>query len=165
MDVLGTFLPAIVEATGGPQALTRYHAIAQHPLDGSDPATYAPHILHDRLDDAPPPHLLVQVAMADEVVDVSSGHTLARALDIPHMEPVAEAVPLLTVTDADPVQGNLEGRTAAFFQYATVTSGGQDVEATHIDTPFSVEYRRQTRQFLLDWLGGETPRVMNPYSR
>lgn len=165
MDVLGTFLPAIVEATGGQQALTRYHAIAQHPLDGSDPATYAPHILNDRFDDAPAPHLLVQVAMADEVVDVSAGHILARALDIPHMEPVAEEVSLLEVTDADPVRGNLDGRTAAFFQYATVTSSGADVPATHIDTPFSVEYRRQTRQFLLDWLAGDTPRVMNPYNR
>lgn len=163
MDVLDSFLPAITTAIGGPDALALYHGIAQHPIDPSDPGTFATHVLHDRWDDAPAPHVLMQVAMADEVVDPTAGHTLARALDIPHMQPVAQTVPLLPVVTDNPVQGNLNGSTAAFFQFSTVTYGGREQEATHVDTPFSTEYRLQTADFLQDWVNGDTPRVFNPY--
>jgi hypothetical protein len=97
------------------------------------------------------------------VVPKTSGAAMARALGLPHMQPVAESVPLLTEVDG-PLAGNgPDAATHAFFQFDRVTDGARTVPATHIATPTSPECQLQMERFLQGWLEEGTPEVINPY--
>lgn len=158
-DILGALV-------GSPERFDRLVPVAQHVVDPADSALWGAHLLQDRFDDGLPPSILMQVAMEDEVVPKTSGHALARAIGLPHMAPVAERVDTLTVTENNPVAGNLEGdRTAAFFQFDRVSTGRGRVEAaTHVGTPTSPEGELQMLEFLQSWLEEGTPVAVDPYA-
>ena len=154
----------IIALVGSRERFDRLTAVAQHVVDPVDPGVWATHVLRDRFDDAPAPSVLVQVGMADEVVPPSSGHALARALDLPHLEPVVETVPLLEVIDEEPVVANLEdGATGAFFQFDRVTRDGTTGPARHVATPTSVEGVLQIQTFLDTWIRDGEPQIIDPY--
>ena len=162
--LLDSYVELIEALVGSAERFDRLTAVAQHIIDPVDGGTYAPHVLHDRWDDGPAPHLLLQVAMDDDVVPRTSGYALARALDLPHMEPVAETVDLLEVTGADPVVDNLpDGTTAAFFQFDRVTVDGTVQPAAHVATPKSEEGTLQLQTLLSTWVQGGSVEIMDPY--
>ncbi len=163
-EQLEDYTDLIALLVGSVERFDRLTAVAQHIVDPVDSGTYAPHVLRDRWDGAPAPHLLVQVAMDDTVVPPSSGFALARALDIPHMEPVVETVELLTLTDDDPVVSNLpEDTTAAFFQFDRVTYNSTLQSAAHTATPKSEEGTLQWHTALSTWVRGDPVEIIDPY--
>jgi hypothetical protein len=162
LDDFGDLITALV---GSPENFDRLVTVAQHVIDPVDPGTWAAHVLEDRFDDAPAPHVLVQVGMYDDVVPPAAGHALARALDVPHLEPVAVEVPLLEVTDDAPLVANgAEGQTVALFQFDEVTQGGSVGPAYHIATPKSDEGKLQMLTFLETAVQDGTPTIIEPYA-
>lgn len=162
-DLVAILLPLIKDLLGSEEAFQQFLAVGQASVDAADPAVLAAHVLRDRFQgpDAAP-HLMLSVAEQDEVVPPTTGRHLARALGIPHVPPVRTPVPLLEVTDAAPVSGNVDGRTQGFFQYDRV-GGGAPEAAMHGNTPFSPEGRFQTKTFLEAWRDGDVPPIVDPY--
>ena len=162
--IVKIIVPFFYDVLGSPEAFERFLAVGQAALDGSDPATWAAHVLRDRLvgaEDAP--DLLLPVAMADEVVPPATGRALARSLLLPHVPPVAEAVPLLEVAPGAPLSGNLDGVTAGFFQFDRV--GGEDpVVAGHDNTPLSPEGTLQAVHFFQTWATDGRAEIVDPYA-
>lgn len=163
-DDVASFEPLLVTAVGSQERYDRLLAVIQHAVDPSDPGAWAQRVVHRRLDDAPRPHLLSQVGLYDDVVPAHTGYAFARALDLTHLAPVVEPVELLTVVEDAPLQGNLDGVTAGFFQFEQVTRDGATVEAQHGSTPQSVEGQLQMRTFVETWLTDSAPAVINPFA-
>ena len=132
-------------------------------MDGSDPASYAASVLQDRLDGATPPHLLLPVAIADDVVPPATGRALARALGLPHVAPVVEPVALVAPVMPAPASENIDGRTQGFFQFDRVTDGDVVELARHANTPLSPEATEVWSTFLGDWAQGRPPIIVDPY--
>lgn len=158
-SALGGLLGALEGLFGGPGEFAAMLAVVQSVLDRGDPASWGTRVLRDRPGGGVGPHLLLPVANEDEVVPPSSGRALARALELPHMQPVATAVaPLVPVTG--PLAGNLDGVTAGFFQFDRIED--PPVPATHI-AALSDEMMEQARHFVRTWLDDGTPEIVDPY--
>ena len=162
-EAITEFEAIIVTLVGTKERFDRLVPIAQHVIDPADSGTWSAHLLRDRWDDAPSPHLLLQVGLADEVVPKTSGAAMARALGLPHMMPVAESVALLDEVEGPLSANSTDGATHAFFQFDRVSDGGRTVPAEHIATPTSPECQLQMQQFLEGWLDDGAPTVVDPY--
>ncbi len=163
-SALSDFEAFIVTLVGSRERFDRLLPVAQHLVDPIDPGTWAAHLLTDRFDDAPAPHLMMHVAMEDEVVPISAGHALARALALPHLKHVQASVPLLTEVDG-PLAGNgVDGSTHAFFQFDRISSGSGSTTAGHTSTPKSLEGEVQLRTFVESWLTDGVPVAIDPYA-
>lgn len=143
---------------GGPDELNALMVVMQSVVDGGDPMTWGAHVLRDRPLGGEGPHLLLPLAMFDDVVPPSTGKALARALRAPQVMPVTEAVAPLPSIEA-PVTGNVDGRTVGYFQLDRI--GDPPQEAQH-GTPSSAEAMLQARHFLETWMTG-TPEIIDPY--
>ena len=162
---LGQYADLLFALVGSEERFDRLAVAAQHMVDPVDPGAWAPHLLHDRLDDQPAPHLLVQIGMYDDVVPPASGHALARAVGAPHLEPVVEPVDLLEVIPEGPVRANgPDGATTAFFQFDQVTRGGNVGPAYHVATPESDEGKLQLETFIDSYLEEGVPVILDPYA-
>lgn len=163
-EEIARYRPLIGNLVGSQERFDRLVPVAQHVIDAADPGTWAAHVLQDRFDGRPPPSVLANFGMDDQVVPPSAGRALARALGAPHLAPVQVPVDLVEVIDQAPVQGNRENgtRTAAFFQLSTVTYRGEVVPATHEETAKSDEVAAQIRAFLESWLAGRAPVIVRP---
>lgn len=162
---LGDYADLLFALVGSQERFDRLAVAAQHMIDPVDPGTWAPHLLHDRLDNTPAPHVLVQIGMHDDVVPPVTGNTLARAVGAPHLEPIVEEVPLLeTIAEGPVVANGPDGATAAFFQFDQVTRGGSVGPAYHVATPESEEGQLQLETFLQTYLREGTPVVIDPYA-
>ena len=162
---LGQYADLLVALVGSEERFDRLAVAAQHMVDPVDPGAWAPHLLQDRLDDQPAPHLLVQIGMYDDVVPPASGHALARAVGAPHLEPVVEPVDLLEVIPEGPVRANgPDGATTAFFQFDQVTRGGNVGPAYHVATPESDEGKLQLETFIDSYLEEGVPVILDPYA-
>ena len=165
MEMLADFRPIIDSLVGDPRYFDRLMPVAQHLVDASDPAAWAPYIIQERLDDRTPPSIMMVVGTADEIVPPSSGRTYARSINIPHLAPVVQPVELIDVIEDGPVVGNFAdgSRTAAYFQLDRVTRNGEVSPAEHTDTAKCDETAFMVRQFFGDWAAGDVPRISNPY--
>ena len=162
--ILGDFEDLISALVGSPENFDRLVTVAQHIVDPVDPGTWAAHVLRDRYDDAPAPHVLLQVGMYDDIVPPTAGHALARAFEAPHLAPVAVEVPLLEVVVDEPLSGNgASGETVALFQFDQVTQNGSVGPAYHVATPSSDEGRLQLQTFLETWATNGMPVIIDPY--
>ncbi len=173
-SVIGDFKAAIYALVGGKEVFDGITPLAQVLLDAADPGTYAPFVLGESHADlravreGEPLHLLMQMAMNDEVVPNSANHALARALHLPHLQAIAEETPLLNQVEG-PLQANVANvSTAALFQFDRVTTGAREITAsTHMNVPNGREGRYQSREFLKSWLDKDeiAPRIVDPYAR
>jgi hypothetical protein len=171
--VIGEFKPAIYALVGGEEIFNGITPLAQVLLDSADPGTFAPFLFselrHELIgeisdDELTPPHLLMQVAMNDEIVPNSANFALARALNLAHIESRIEPIPLLQGLEA-PVRANHNGRTAGVFQFDRVTVGPSRLAPSdHMNVPTGREGRYQARKFLESWLSEDVPVIVNPYS-
>ena len=183
LDICGGRLTSILDdsetlgvftAIGAPGAsdgdIKRFFAVAQVLIEAGDPVSYAPHVLEQRKLDAGTraPHMLLQIAIGDEVIPNSASWWLARSLGVPHIAPVHTSVPLVDLQPGDgPVYGNLLGgtTTGGLFQLDRVSYGdGKKPEAAgHQTTPGSSESITQAVTFLQSWNETGVARIINPY--
>ena len=157
-------LDAVLEfLIGPPDVFNRMLPVLQTGVDSSDPAVWATHVLHDRLDDLPIPDLLFPVCVEDDTVPPATAKALAHGLNIPHMTPVLDTVPMLEVQEG-PLHENLpSGATAAYFQFDRITRDGNVIPANHDNLPNSPEAIWMFQHFLETHLLGETE-IRDPYA-
>jgi len=161
------FKPILYNLLGGEAEYVRLLTVAQALVDAADSATYAAHVLDDRLIGAAP-DLLMHVAIEDDTVPPSSGKALARALGLPHVGTVFDPVRLLPTDSALPASANLAvsgggSVTAGFFQLNRVTSGDGATPATHGNVAFGPEGRLQLLHFLETWWDTGRAEILDAY--
>ena len=103
-------------------------------------------------------------AARDLIEELGPEAALARALALPHLEPIASPVEGL-ITTQTPVEGNGPGgdSTVGFFQYDRVSSRGGVRPANHNNIPGSPEGLRQLEAFLGGLPEGRPARIIDPY--
>ena len=94
VDSLDTVLEFLI---GPPDVFDRMLPVLQTGVDSSDPAIWATHVLRDRFDQHPIPDLLFPVCVEDDTVPPATAKALAHGLNIPHLKPVLDPVPMLEV--------------------------------------------------------------------
>ena len=144
---------------GSPERLERLLVAGQSGIDMADPAMWAARVTHDRISGDTAPHVLLSVTIHDEIVPLQSGMALARAFGLPQADPLLVEVPSLSSVDL-PTSGNLDGRTAVYAQFDTVTrDGGEPFAASHGDLPRSDEGIEQARAYWTSWRADAAPTV------
>lgn len=140
--------------------------VLQALIEPGDPINYAPHVLRDRFPNAGSrtPHVLFNAVIDDDTVVNAANHALARALGTPHLAPVVKPVGLVEVLESGPVSGNLDERTAAFFQFDRYTKGSGAIAATHDNVWDGPETKLQVTRFLETWRDGGAPEIVDPYA-
>lgn len=163
------FLPALYDFFGGEAMFYRLLTVLEPAMDLGDPAVWAAHTLRARPSGSPhAPNLLVELATHDETVPPINGRAFARALSAPLVGAERDPIALIPKEPALPVSGNItdeagDARTAGVFQYDRVTGSGGVEAATHNGTPGSPEESVQIKAFLLPWLDGGLPELVDPY--
>jgi hypothetical protein len=159
VDYLDSVLEALV---GPPDVFARLLPILQTAVDSSDPAIWGVNVMQERLDEEPIPDLLFPVCLNDDTVPPATAKALARSLDIPHLTPIFETVPMLEVQDG-PLQNNLpSGATGAYFQFDRITNNGEVIPSTHDNLPNSPEAVLMIQHFLQTHLEGSAE-IIDPY--
>lgn len=167
-SIIESFIPIIHQLVGGEEAFNTFTPLAQVLIDGADPGSFAPMVLHHRQDDAPAPHLLMQMAIDDETVPNPANRSLARGLGLPHIGPELQKVGLLELREA-PASLTLSheqgARTVGLFQYDRVSRASGEINpASHVNMPYGREASLQAQGFLIPWSEGEEPMIVDPYS-
>jgi hypothetical protein len=170
-DILqfGNFLEplvALLSPAGASEGdIIRLFPMLQTVVDRGDPVSYAPHVLRDRLIDGPTPDVLAGIVLDDEIVPEPTNFTLARALDLPHIQPVYRPVPLLELGDASPVRENMaEGVTAGLVQMDVIFENNQWRTATHNNISDSDVGAELWMRFMEGWLRDGSAEIVNPYT-
>ena len=157
------YMELLQQLAGGSSELQMVFSLLQTAIDPSDPTLYASHVLRDRVVDGTPPHMLLPVATLDEVVPFAAGQALARAYQMPHVEPVFVPVPGLPLAGASPVAENVDGRTVGYFQYDRITRNGEVRPSEHL-MPRSEEFGIQLLHLLDTWDTDDRPEIVDPYA-
>jgi len=159
------FKPALISLFGSEDVFEQLLAVAQSLVDPADPATFAAHVLANRVVGDSAPDVLLNVALEDDTVPPATGRTLARALGTPHLGPVFHPVAVIPKESELPVSGNVAGgsATAGYFQYDRVSTKSGSEKATHDNVPFSDEALLQERHFLETWLEVGMGEILDPY--
>jgi len=177
-------LPFITTIYGPKTRLDRWSpmiGLMQAVIDGADPLTYAPHILHDRFPGIGPRSVIALEVVGDQVLANSGTEALAQALGLDVLAPHLEPPPGLATIQA-PAAGNRDGQTAVLVQYAPATHGANwssesgtlrysPVPTPDGDTPYPLlpapidivnplyETLDQVAEILRSHQAGEPPRV------
>ena len=160
VEVLDDLLEVLI---GPPDVLNRLLPVFQTGVDASDPAVWATYVLENRLKDDVVPDVLFPVCVEDDTVPPATAKALAHGLNIPHLTPVLDTVPLLEIQEG-PLHANLpSGSTAAYFQFDRITDGEDVVATTHDNLPNSPEAIWMIQHFLSTHLAGETE-IKDPYA-
>ncbi len=164
-EIMSLFLVLLQSVVEDKSDADRLLPVAQTSIDPGDPATWGVYAMQQRLNDAPPPSLLMMMAYEDETIPTSATHALARAMNLPVVEPMV-VDPYIVGTVAPPVSSNLGAATGGLFQFDRVRQAEDaDIErAKHNTTPFSLEARYQAEHFFQTWLTNSTPEIINPYA-
>ena len=111
----------------------RFFPVLQTLLERGDAATYAPHVLEDRFDDADPPSVLAGIVLDDDTVPNVANYALMRAMDVPLVAELLRPEPGFDSAIAAPLSGNrADGtRTAGFLQFDLIREDGVIEAATH----------------------------------
>ena len=122
-------IPLVTQIYRTRGTLDRFHpmlAAMQAVFDGSDPMTFAPHVLRDRftVSGAPlgPRSVVAIEVIGDEIMANAGTSALATAFGLGVLTPDLEPPPGLAEV-ASPASGNVDGQTAILVQYAPATHG------------------------------------------
>ncbi len=115
----------------------RLLAAVQTAMDRGDAASYARHIVTDRLRRERTPSVLVSIVIDDEVVTNPSNYHFARAAGFALVPPELREGSGLALSDPLPLSGNVADgmATAAVMQADVIRENGQIVDATHGNFP------------------------------
>ena len=163
-EIMSLFLVLLQSLVEDKSDTDRLLPVAQTSIDAGDPATWGPHTIRERLDNATPPSVLMVMAYEDETIPISATHALTRALNIPVIAPVV-VDPLVVDVVSAPVKANLGAATAGLFQFDRVrqSEDAPPERAKHNTTPFSLEVRYQAAHFFRTWLETGTPEIIDPF--
>jgi hypothetical protein len=146
----------------------RFFPILQTVIDRGDAASYAPHVLADRLPGAgrSVPSVLVGVVLDDDTVPNVSNYALARAFPVDVVPPVLRPEPGLRMAPAAPVRGNIASgtATAGLLQFDVVRLPDGRVEtATHANVGASEVGVRAWLHFLETHWNEGLAEILDPY--
>jgi hypothetical protein len=156
-------------ATDGDVA--RFFPVLQTLLERGDSATWSPWLLGAAPAPAgapaAAPHLLFGMVIDDDTVPNPANRALARALGVPQVPPVIQAIGLVPVTTAAPIIGNLpDGRTAGLLQFDRVQTDDLMgfTPATHSNIGDSTVGIDACLTFVRTWLETGQPKIVDPYA-
>jgi hypothetical protein len=137
--------------------------------DPQDGHTYLRHLYREPLlpfagsSDVTPPSVIFTQGIGDSFVPNNASYAMARELGIPHVRPVAHAVPTLVQVDP-PLRENIApGITSGFFQIDPKTAPGCAFEGEgHFCAQIAPEALQQRLHFFLTALGG-SPEIVDPF--
>jgi hypothetical protein len=112
-----------------------------------------------------PPSVIFTQGIGDSLVPNNASYAMAHEVGVPHVRPVAHAVPTLVQVDP-PLRENIApGITAGFFQFDPATTpgcaGGLQPEG-HFCAQSAAVAKAQRLHFFLTALGG-SPEIVNPF--
>lgn len=165
-DRMSMVLTVLDGITGSRDATLEALSAVQTATDPGDAVAFAGHVLRDRLNDAPAPHILAMQVIDDNTVPATTTRALTWALGLPQMTPVVEPIPMVEQLGGPIVQANLNNGdvTGALFQFDRVHRNGELVIADHDSAGRAEEIVWQLRTFIESWIQSETPRIEDPYA-
>ncbi|GEM_PF-6832278 len=149
----------------------RFLALFQTLLDYIDPASYGYYLLHtDEGVRKKPLNLLMENVWKDMIVPNSATAYLARAIEIPLLQPVFFDIPGIQVLPLFEVSGNIQGKyTAALSEYYMIYTDTSPHPATHGALLASPEAKEEGSDFLQSYFhglsSGKPPVIRSPYSQ
>jgi hypothetical protein len=168
-ELFGPLVTLLVPPGATTGDVQRFFPVLQTILDRGDGGSYAPHVLRDRLvgdESAPPPSVILGVALDDDTVPNVSSWSLARALDVPITPELLRPVPGMEVLTETPVSGNVAGgaATAGLIQFDIIERDGAVEMATHSSTPGSDVAARAWLDFLSSHWDDGLAVIVDPYA-
>ena len=166
LQQIGAFLPKL-----RPVELWVGLSLFQAGYDPQDGHTYLRHLYREPLlpfagsSDVTPPSTIWTQGIGDSLVPNNASYAMAREMGIPHVRPIAHAVPTLVQVDP-PLRENIApGITSGFFQFDPATTpgcaGGVQPEGHYCPQSAPIA-RTQRLHFLLTALQG-SPEIVNPF--
>ncbi len=149
--------------------LARLYPVLQTSFDKGDPGAHARAILGTRVrgDENDRPHLLMQVALDDEIVPNRTSVFYAQNLGLPVLGDEIVPVPGNPRIAELPVTLNLQNsRTAGFYGFDVVCADEactSTVAATHDNVAFSNLASVQASHFLDSWIETGAPEIIDVY--
>jgi hypothetical protein len=165
---LGAFLPELT-----PVELWVGLSLFQAGYDPQDGHSYLPYLYREPLlpfagsTDVTPPSTIWTEGIGDTFVPNNASRAMAHALGLPHVRPVARALPTLEQVDA-PLSSNIApGITAGYFQYDPATTPDcrdriPPQTEGHFCPQTAAEAQAQRLHFLMTALAGN-PEIIDPF--
>jgi len=166
--LFSSLLELLAPAGTTPGDIQRFYPIVQTIVDRADGGSYAPYVLRDRLvgdGSAPPPSVVLGVALDDDTVPNVASWSLARALDIPIAPQLLRPVPGLVAVSETPLSGNVAGglATAGLLQFDVIEEDGRIEMADHAGTPGSDVAARAWLDFMRTHWDDGLAEIVDPY--
>ncbi len=137
--------------------VARFFAMLQAAMDRGDAVNWASQALDGTRD------VLLTMVIDDEVIPNSSTRALARAFGVEHVGPVLQEVNGLVQGGALPISGNLDGRTAVFYQYEHKVESGELKTADHFDAHSNEAAEVQFQHFWKTYLDADLAELIDPF--
>jgi hypothetical protein len=155
---------AVLVAAMRPEGVTdadvmRFFPMLQAAIERGDAINYAPRVLNGDRD------VLVTMVVDDLIIPNSTTIALARAMGVEQAPPEFVDVPELGDIAALPASGNLDGRTAVFYEFAEHVDEvtGERIPATHEDAHGNLVGAWQVQRFWETRLATGTAEVVDPF--
>ena len=138
--------------------IERFWIVAQTAIERGDPANFSKHVFTERLDDAPPVHVISGMVLDDDTVTQPTNLMLARSLGVPHIPPALVPAGVIPIEESAPVSANHpQGNSAGLLQ-----SGGWN-KAGHHGLAHNEVSATAWFTFIETFLETGTPVIINPY--
>jgi hypothetical protein len=141
-------------------------------FDPQDGHTFLKHLYREPLlpfagsSDVTPPSALFTEGVGDSLVPNNASRTMAIELGVPHVRPIARAVPGLEEIDAPVAQNLAPGLTAGYFQYDPATTPycvTRPQPEGHYCPQSAPEAQAQRRHFLESALDTGNAEIISPF--
>jgi hypothetical protein len=167
-ELFGDLVYALAPPGWTEEDVDRLMPVWQTVADGGDPMAFGRHLVRQRLvgDAEATPQLLLQYAQGDEIVNNVANRNHAQAIGLPLLGRELWPHEALEVL-AGPVSGNLPGGAtggAQLFDVIRRQPDGEPEDASHVDTPMSVEARSGWQPFFQAIYDGEAAELGDPYA-
>jgi pimeloyl-ACP methyl ester carboxylesterase len=137
--------------------VTRFFAMLQAAMERGDAVNWAGQVLDGNRD------VLLTMVIDDDVIPNATTRALARAFGVEHVGPVLQEVPGLAVGGGLPVSGNLDGRTAVFYQYEFKVEDDTLKTADHFDAHSNDAAVVQFQHFWQTHLEDDLAELIDPF--
>jgi hypothetical protein len=162
-DLFGSLITLLRPRGVSDGDVQRFIPMLQTIFDRGDPASYAPHVLDNRLV-GDPVSVLAEVALDDDTVPNEASYALARALGIPITPTVLRPQEGLVELAMTPLSGNFSdgAATGGLIQFDVIGDGTE--LATHSSTPDSNVAIRASFDFIDAHLDDGLAVIVDPYA-